>query len=108
MVVMLACSSSPSRSIRAGAFRADPQAAGVDQRGAGLDGRGHHFLQVHAAAAQLKQRVVVAPLLILALGIVGVTNTLLQVSDFMFAVSIFTALLPSITWVSLRSVPSTA
>ena len=29
------------------------------------------------------------PLLILALGIVGVTNTLLQVSDFMFAVSIF-------------------
>jgi ABC-2 type transport system permease protein len=30
------------------------------------------------------------PLLLLALGIVGVTNTLLQVSDFMFAVSIFT------------------
>jgi ABC-2 type transport system permease protein len=29
------------------------------------------------------------PLLILALGIVGVTNTLLQVTDFMFAVSIF-------------------
>ena len=30
------------------------------------------------------------PLLILALGIVGVTNTLLQVSDFMFAVSVMT------------------
>lgn len=30
------------------------------------------------------------PLLILALGIVGVTNTLMQVSDFMFAVSVFT------------------
>lgn len=30
------------------------------------------------------------PLLLLALGIVGVTNTLLQVSDFMFAVSIMT------------------
>src|SRR5258705_342122 len=30
------------------------------------------------------------PLLLLALGIVGVTNTLLQVSDFMFAVSVMT------------------
>jgi len=30
------------------------------------------------------------PLLILALGIIGVTNVLLQVSDFMFAVSIMT------------------
>ena len=30
------------------------------------------------------------PLLLLALGIVGVTNTLLQVSDFMFAVSVLT------------------
>ncbi len=30
------------------------------------------------------------PLLVLALGIVGVTNTLLQVSDFMFAVSVMT------------------
>ena len=30
------------------------------------------------------------PLLILALGIVGVTNTLLEVSDFMFAVSVMT------------------
>jgi ABC-2 type transport system permease protein len=30
------------------------------------------------------------PLLVLALGIVGITNTLLQVSDFMFAVSVMT------------------
>jgi ABC-2 type transport system permease protein len=30
------------------------------------------------------------PLLLLALGIVGVTNALLQVSDFMFAVSVMT------------------